>query len=709
MEERRTWKWRVVMAVVGLALIASAVVTMPNRGPPVSRANEDIQVWDYEQNCWAKDGRCVPDTYSDPGLYCLDNPDDPTCVDGTRSTDLAWDCVYDVDWVFPENGKCPWPLTSDGTASRAIQDAGDVLNYTLAPGASGDIYERVDPFNALNTSALQYMTEIRFRITRTGAAAIGPVLEYDLIGTYGIDWFETIEVDVNATNVNLAFRNDCIFFSRIGGYNGLSYGTYYTVRMEMLAPGVLDNNKDDVAIRYYLDGVMIDQFWCGRIQDGGGLPFPAATKLDVRFLGPGGATFYAEVDYCAYKKALDRDPSDVDPTPLPIIREPRPAKVNTGTRGTDPYHVFVYDISNTDAASPAAFNQVYRLGEADYTVERDDLFLTKSDANTIYINDTKSTSSTSDDTVLLTTTAALTYVNVLTLSATTDGENVTVVKPAGSTIRSDRDSTVRVRTSFVWTNTDPTRRLWTFSLTYANNLTRDWRNFWTFVPFEPTVTADLSTVQVFDVANNQLLVKGQHYTLDSGGVSFGLDTLSSGQSRAFTVAFNEFQEGTQILEPQCNINGRPTTGTYAGREYNLATFTCTNANGFQYSGRVVLFFSGVSDPVDVTSVVMSDSTGRTFTQVTPLGGNTVAVYGITMNAFSSQAFNVYFLYEPDPFTPNWFRLGAPWIAVACVLAMAISANRVLKVKEERQLYVAKFALGMSGLLLAAVVVLGFVL
>lgn len=409
-----------------------------------------------------------------------------------------------------------------------------------------------------------------------------------------------------------------------------------------------------------LDVSDINSAWFELIHGVGGTGGPLVTTM-VGSVVQYRQNVDASWDYVAYKLAVDLPPDDVpDPTPLPHPVQTRGPASDVDILSTDPSYVMWYDLFDSDTALPAALQQLYVIGEADYEVMHDVLVVPKSDAERIWINDTKSTTTTADDTIMLNTTDQFSSIDlahnpIISHSGTNVGENVTVTKPEGTAYDTERYSTVRVTRSFEWTIATRSASTWTHAFGLDNDLTRDLLNVELYIPFEPTVLADLKTVELFDVSNNQILLPGNHYILSSTGVWFGFDTLSSGSSRTFTVTFTELVEGTDILEPTCTLLTAPSPATFEGVSMLSVSVSCINQNAFVYTGRVVINLGTLGTEINVHTLRVTDTAGSKFTNIVPITSMIIAIYGVTMSAFTSRELILYFTFVDANPSRNWLR------------------------------------------------------
>ncbi|MHA2265469.1 MAG: hypothetical protein ACXAEN_24025, partial [Candidatus Thorarchaeota archaeon] len=228
-----------------------------------------------------------------------------------------------------------------------------------------------------------------------------------------------------------------------------------------------------------------------------------------------------------------------------------------GLTQLDPYYVFSYTVveaSSSPAAAHTSYNP-YDITENDVEILEDIVWLSEvPDALNIWINDTKSTSGTGDDSNLVND-AGVTSYNLA-------GQNITI--EADTTAFSFiRRAKIRLINSFLWT--EKTDGSYGTSLTFYNNMSADFTNVVFFVGAAEKanliIPIDVMEATVWDQTNGLSLHNGKEFTTTSGGFWLAISTLSAGTSRSFTFNYYALKEviATQlILSPYlCDTSGSP--------------------------------------------------------------------------------------------------------------------------------------------------------
>jgi hypothetical protein len=553
---------------------------------------------------------------------------------GTRSTDLAWDCVYDVDWAYPENDpNCPWTRTGT-TLTRSVESYGDILNLTQ-PGVSGENYARDVDF-----SADGYMWEWRARQYGGPDNSIASLAR--VLNPVGGSCF--IETFFYRTGSDRKIQ----FLWGAGGLNcgagtfdqkfvDIPDNEFVKIRVEV-GP---TSETGVFQVKLYVDDVLretVSPNWSGL----------RANRMQLQAAGGTSATLL--LDYIAYKPEITNPNAIQDLYPLPYV-DPRPYPSGTRADATSAFWSLIYDWRDGDAATPAAFNLPYPLGESSVQVYRDAMYITKSSDSTSrwWINDTKSTTGTGDDAIVLNTTGAYVYLDLTGLSTTTDGENVTVQDGVAANFRTDRESEIRLGRGFNWSATGSTNE-YTFLLTVTNNATRTWHNAWFSVPFRVDTDGRPSSVTVFDQANNQYLTHGLHYEVTGGTVEWEVPSIASGISRTWTVRYTAWsisESGLLGLEATTAVPDSSFTGiAFRSRVSYQQTASAS------FAGDVVVRMN-IQDPsftgrvVDMATIVVVDV--RTSQRVTnwvphPTQTNVFVMPDVQIPAGVVQQYDIYFAY-----------------------------------------------------------------
>jgi hypothetical protein len=366
----------------------------------------------------------------------------------------------------------------------------------------------------------------------------------------------------------------------------------------------------------------------------------------------------------------------------------------------DPYRTTVYSVHRNGTGSSFQLGSSFSAAEPTVTVLEDNLFLAGSYTR-LYVNDTKNTTSTADDTVLVNTTSALGYKAL-------GGQNVTV-RVLGGTVTADRFAKVRIVNAFSWSQ-DTETNTYSYGPVLSNPLNVSETSVYMFASWVPNHTPDPNTVEVLDVQNSIVRQRGVNYDITDGGVYLMLNSLAAGTSRSFRITYEQALNDTNTLEPSC-YPGVLKTGTYGGHDYSLIEVVCTNLNVNDYTGRVV-FVLKTSQAIDRSSVIVVDGAGREVA-----GGllywndeRTLVVQRQAVSAHASVTYSVYFTFEPELGTVNWFRSNSPLIVVALAIAAMISAaGYILPASQDprskrRQEISRPAFVGLLGLLLIVIVI-----
>lgn len=365
----------------------------------------------------------------------------------------------------------------------------------------------------------------------------------------------------------------------------------------------------------------------------------------------------------------------------------------------DPFRTVIYEVHRSGTGTSIPVGPFFSAAEPTVTILRDDLFLAGSYTR-LYVNDTKNTTSTADDTIVLDTTSARTYIAL-------GGQNITVRVLGSTGVTVDRFSKVKLVQAFSWTQ-DLQSTQFTYQPSVANSLNVSWSSVFVFISWVPTTTPDPKTVVVTDTQNQIVLDRGVHYDLTDAGVYLMLTSLGAGVTRSFLVTYYELVNDTAILEPSC-YPGRLQLGTFAGKGYTLLEFACTNLNANAYAGRIVLVLD-TPQLVDRDSVIVLDGDGD---QVDPKllywnDQRTLVVQRQSVGARSTETFRVYFDFEPDVLTVNWFRANSVLVVALVAAAVIVSASGYRFGKDARTREIAKptFVAGLA--ILVIVVLVAFV-
>lgn len=393
--------------------------------------------------------------------------------------------------------------------------------------------------------------------------------------------------------------------------------------------------------------------------------------------------------------------------------------VPIGTRGVilpqgyfeiDPYLAYSYTANDNDTGNDMNFYRVWNAAETDYISISDEWYI-QGDYTTIYVNDTKNTTATGDDTALTdwdAVTETRTYYN------SEYAFNISVETDAAATIKFDRVSNIQVINTFSWGESSITGAFLTQS-TIENDCSMDWRYvnvYWAF-PEEDSdgvyVEVDTSSIVVTDDDNNLELERGQHWTTDAAGLYLAFQYLNASDDRTFSIEFNRrlAEEGDIVsIITDGDVEFTNTMRTYpfefdvwygivSARQFNgkwIIKFDFSREHANKHLGRVIVYVNGgfTSD-----FIIYSDR---------------MEIYDLTFEAGSSNQIRVLFDWksgESDIY--NWGA--ANLLALGCIAIFALivgikwyrqhseTKNRMYKFLAVMLIILGVFALGVFGMLL----------
>ncbi len=338
----------------------------------------------------------------------------------------------------------------------------------------------------------------------------------------------------------------------------------------------------------------------------------------------------------------------------------------------DPFYTLIYYTTDSKKGTSKNFPRPYDK-TLSFQVLQDQFFAQGTYTN-VWLNDTKDTASTADDTVVFT--AASSAQGMFT----TAGQNMSVAcngcGAGGLTVV--RQSTVKITTAFTWTQNTDTKQ-YTTTTAIKNNGQYNWTNVYLFISFVPGIRTNLATVNVTDLDNALLLQVGLHYVLVEGGVYLAFQFLNSTKSRNFQTTWYEIIEQNAIQEIACDL-GQVTQATPPGKAlaYQTLTVTCYNGNPTTYHGRLVFpfrdFRAYAGTPVPTTLLVY-DAAGN---GVYPAGrytglseGGNFFLYGFPIGRQATVKFTVYYLEEPSGLSINWVKNYYPQLQAGAILGIGV--------------------------------------
>ena len=312
----------------------------------------------------------------------------------------------------------------------------------------------------------------------------------------------------------------------------------------------------------------------------------------------------------------------------------------------DPFRTLIYDIlSTSEGTGRLTLNKPFDTGldEDDVTMMQDDLHavVVSGSLTRWWLNDTKDTATTSDDTIVLN----ITYTGFFDLTQFGDGLNLSVETEGTASLNLTRVSQVRFVSTFLWTRDTVTRQyLMTTSL--ENTLALPWSNVNLYIAFPQTADPDSSTVVVRDVTASVDLEKGIHYDLTDGGVYLALTTLASNEIKTWRIIFFDNVLGTSILEPRCSF-GRVSQQRRGLVDMQRVEVACVNENAFDYRGRIVLVFDP-SRAVRHDSIIVEDLSGQLLSNTAYWNDrDTLILTGVGVDSLETLQLVVWFRYASD--------------------------------------------------------------
>ncbi len=338
----------------------------------------------------------------------------------------------------------------------------------------------------------------------------------------------------------------------------------------------------------------------------------------------------------------------------------------------DPFYTLIYYTTDTKKGTSKNFPRPYDKTFA-YQVLQDQFFIQGTYTN-VWLNDTKDTTSTADDTVVFT--AASSGLNIFG----TAGQNITVACNGCGTggVIGVRQSTSKITSAFTWTQNSDTKQ-YTTTTAIKNGGQYNWTNVYLFISFVPGIRTNTARVNVTDLDNAVLLQVGLHYTLGEAGVELAFPYLNSSKSRNFQTSWYDIIQTNTIEEIACDL-GQVTQATPAGKAlaYQTLTASCYNGNPTTYKGRLVFPFSefrtytGAPSP---TTLLIYDSAGNNLYPNSRYrgvwdGGN-FFLYGYPINRQATITLTLYYLQTPVGPSIAWVAIYYPWEELTAILGIGV--------------------------------------
>ncbi len=288
-----------------------------------------------------------------------------------------------------------------------------------------------------------------------------------------------------------------------------------------------------------------------------------------------------------------------------IPRESDVAPLSADTDLIDPFLTYTYDsMRNSTAvptdASPVIFHRPYDSTKG-FSVVSDLIYRSHSGTLTrVWYNDTKSTLSTADDTIIYDMTSS-TVRSILNFN----GQNISVeAVGTGMAWYQQRMTTVRVTEAFTWTLKESLREYST-TIIIKNPTPTNWTDINAAITSVPGITIDRDTLVVTDSDNGAVLEEGRHYQATGNSILIGFQWLNNSATRTFLIKYTQFIQASDVAEPRCTASV-PIGTTYGSLPYQSVSASCQNVASEEYDGRVVV---QLPDPVRSTSIIIEKCTG----------------------------------------------------------------------------------------------------
>ena len=324
----------------------------------------------------------------------------------------------------------------------------------------------------------------------------------------------------------------------------------------------------------------------------------------------------------------------------------------------DPFRTMIYDMEDTYSGSSGSSYCPYDESESNVVVMRDWMwFSAVNDTQNVWINDTKSTVDTGDDTELINETGVSFYM--------ASGQNVSI--ESNDTFRFYRFSEIRQTNQFNWTRDNQITTRYKMGDTITNNLQNAMLNVFVYWSKVPDTFIDPRSVVIIDTTNNMELTEGRHFAIDFTGISMEISSIGTSTTRQFKVWYEDYVEGSDIIEPVCTIYNYEQASKF-GKQYELSQVTCTNDNPFAYSGKVIVHFA-LKDTVDLDSIIAEDIEGKKYETYRDL--SQLVILKVEFEQYGSKTFNIWFKFSDDTTTERVVQDLIPWFIVLGAILIAI--------------------------------------
>jgi hypothetical protein len=578
----------------------------------------------------------------------------------------TWNIVWDGYNVYPDADDPAWTRTTTGTVSRAFQYYNQILNVSMT-GAGADSEKYSISFSESDF----VIAEGRLNMPITGATAYlrfdGTATDYAWLAITGSS-IEIVWDDLPTQSAQTTTHYE---------ENILAANHTYTIAV------YVDSGRTHV--QSYYDGNLMAADYTDHTM----------SFTDFYFMCTDGAgSHYCEWDYVALHTVdltgklqgledeideLRRDLEELRRTGgADVTKSGNLPFVPVGSRGPildqdwyelDPYMAYTYTALDNDTGNDMNFNRVWNAGASDYITLSDEWYI-QGDYTTIYVNDTKNTTGTGDDTALTdwdAVTEVRTYYN------SEYAFNISVETDSAATIKFNRVSHIQVNDEFTWGESSQTGAFRT-QQTVENDCSMDWRYvtvYWAFPEQDSDnvdVEVDMASIVVTDEDNNLELDRAEHWTTDAGGVYLAFQYLNASDTRTFSIEFNRrlVEEGDIVrIVTDGDVDFTNTMRTYP--------FEFTVWHGVlstkQFNGKIIIKY-------DFTHEYANRRPGRAivyvngdFTSQFVLYEDRMEVYDVSFDAGSSNYVRVLFDWRSaETDMEAWF--GGIYIALVCIGAVA---------------------------------------
>lgn|SRR5574340_986694 len=358
---------------------------------------------------------------------------------------------------------------------------------------------------------------------------------------------------------------------------------------------------------------------------------------------------------------------------VPLVRI-NPSVIPQVLLSNYPVEAFRYSAKKNGTGSPIGLWRPYdkTFQSAQVQVSSDQIWFSGT-WSTIYLNDTKDTATTTDDTIICQFSTPFGTLTQCPSGVNLAGQNISVVTLGGSNVRADRTSIVTVFQNFNWSFNAAADSYQT-QATVSDTSPLPWTDISAYFAFPAGVTPDPSSVAIIDLDNSNIpLQPGSQFSSDYKGIYMGLTSLGANRARHFQISFNA-QITTSFSVLSVVANSAVPDSTFPPAAWK-AIVTYAQPQGSTFQGDVVVRFA-IQDPsfqnriVDVSTLTVVDgSTGQRILNwyPHPTQSNVIVIPSVTLKPGTIQTYNLYFSYTSGS-AQNFLGLGSQqWSIVALVL------------------------------------------